>query len=639
MRIMNEFPQTSVRLASEFPAADHAAWRRLVEGVLKGADFDKTLLRPSPDGLAIQALSQRRADAGLIAGARGNSPWGVVATLDHPDPHEANRLALADLEGGADQITLAFAGARSARGFGLRDAREATLRLALAGIHCDLVTIRLDAAPFADLATAESLARLLQATGLPPGSLKLDFGLKPLADWAITGQLPGTWASVTASIHAGIGALQEAGFNSPILCADSRPFHEAGASNALELAILLAQGVSYLRLLQEADINPEAAQSLISFSMTVDQEQFASIAKLRALRRLWAGALGACGARLVPATIHAETSFRMMTRRDPQVNMLRATIAALAAGLGGADSLSILAHSAALGLPDEAARRLARNTSLILLREANLARVVDPGAGSGSLEDLTDALSETAWSLFQQIEAERSGDLVGMPAALSSGALARQIRASREAFQRAIATRRIPLTGVSEFPDLHEADSPVLLPMPKSRSESSDFPSFRFAEPFEALRVRAEAMAEAGKPPRIFLAPLGSLADLTPRATFTRNVYEAGGVSAIVPDGFARPDGGTNREDLLAAFRAGGTSAVCLVGTDADYAAEAVVMAEELRAAGAQVLHLAGRPGNLEPALRAAGLSAFLFAGMDLVQHLDATLQSIAAANGRGERS
>lgn len=609
----------------------------MVDSVLKGAEFDRKLVTRTPDGLAIQPLSPRRADAAPVAGARGTSPWGLVATLDHPDPQEANRLALGELEGGADQIMLAFAGSHAARGFGLPDARDATLNAALAGIHAEFVTIRLEPAPFAGMMTAERCVEHWRSKRLTASALTVDFGIKPLADWARIGRLPSSWVSLATRLREGITALRAAGFAGPFLRADSRPFHEAGASDAQEIAILIAQGVAYLRLLQKAGLSPQQAQSQISFTVTVDQDQFGSIAKLRALRRLWAAVITACGAEPEPARLHAETAFRMMTRRDPHVNILRNTIAGLAAGLGGADSLTILPHSLALGLPDEAARRLARNTGLILLREANLARVIDPSEGAGSIEDMTDGLADTAWAFFQQIDSERQGALFAMPAAMETGLIARAVATTRDTRLNAIRTRRIPVTGVSEFPDLAEMDAPVLKPAPPTDPQTGPFPAIRLAEPFEALRDRADILAAAGQPPRLFLACLGRLADFTPRATFARNAYEAGGIVALGQNGFPRAEGGTDLEALVAAFAASGASAACLVGTDADYAPEALPIAKALAAAGAAPLFLAGRPGDLEPALREAGVTDFLFAGMDLVQHLDSTLTALAPSNGPGE--
>lgn len=615
-------------LAAEFPSATEADWRRLVDGALKGASFEKKLVSTTADGIALAPIAPRAADAEPIASQRGLAPWRVAAMVDHPDVHAANRLALADLESGADQLILAFSKSRSARGFGVEPATTETLRKALDRVECDLIHIKLDTAPFAARAAANAFVAFAAERRYVPAVLSVEFGLSPLADWARTGGIPLSWDEL--AIRAGdiIADLRAKGFKGPFLCADGRPFHEAGASDAQELASLIGQATAYLRLLKKIGIEPQQAQSLISFTVAVDQDQFAGIAKLRALRRLWAGIVEASGATPVAASIHAETSFRMLSNRDLGVNMLRSTIAALAAGLGGADSIAILPHTSALGLTDASARRLARNTSLVLARESHLYRTIDPASGAGSIEALTEALEEKAWALFQRIEAARSGPCFAMPAALDTGLLADEIAATRAARFKAIATRKTPLTGVSEFPNLAETSAEVLLPAPL-HAPTGPFPSIRLAVPFEALRDRADALPTR---PKIFLAPLGRLADFTPRAGFAKNAYEAGGIETRLSDGFALAAGGTDIDELIRVFKASGARAACLVGADADYAADSVAIAQALRKAGAAMLHMAGRPGELETALNAAGISGYLALGMDLVAFLDLTLHSLETA-------
>jgi methylmalonyl-CoA mutase len=616
-------------LASEFPAVTEADWRRLAEGVLKGASFEKKLVTLTNDGIALQPIYPRDPQAEPIAGGRGTRPWGIAATVEHPDPVEANRLALADLEGGADQLTLAFAGSLTARGFGLPATTEA-IAAALDNVQVDLLRLRLDPPPFLGPETAEALQVFARAKKLPGAMLNVEFGMRPLADWARLGAIPKAWLVFCTAIRERVLALMEAGFAGPFLMADSRPFHEAGASEAQEVASLLAQGITYLRLLGKGGIGPEKAQALIAFTLAADQDQFLTLSKIRAFRRLWAGVLEHCGVKKpAPALIHAESAFRMMTRRDADVNMLRAGLAGLAASLGGADSLTLLPHSAAFGLPDALARRLARNTSLILLKEANLNRMIDPAAGSGTIEEITATLEEKAWAILQHIEAERAGSLGGMAAALETGAFARKIAATRESRLRAISSRVVPVTGVSEFPNIAETSPSVLLPAPAPIASTTKFPSLRLATPFETLRDRADALAVKGAKPRIFLAPLGRLADFTPRAGFTKNAFEAGGIEAVLNDGFALAAGGTDVDELIRAFRASGTPLACLVGTDADYASEAVPVAKALRAAGASPLLMAGKPGEQEAALAEAGISGYLAYGMDLVAFLGGVLSGL----------
>jgi methylmalonyl-CoA mutase len=189
------------------------------------------------------------------------------------------------------------------------------------------------------------------------------------------------------------------GFKGPFLEADGRVFHEQGASEAQELACVLAQIVGALRKLDQ--LSPETP---VGATLAANQDMFLTLAKFRAIRLLWAGVLEASGVADQPLRLHGETSRRMMARLDPHTNILRATAAVFGAGLGGTDTFTVLPFSIAQGLPNAFARRMARNTQLILLEESHLWRVADPASGSGYIETLTHDLCERAWTIFQGIE-------------------------------------------------------------------------------------------------------------------------------------------------------------------------------------------------------------------------------------------
>jgi methylmalonyl-CoA mutase len=308
----------------------------------------------------------------------------------------------------------------------------------------------------------------------------------------------------------------------------------------------------------------------------------------------------------------------MMTRRDPYVNMLRTTIAVTAAGLGGADSIVALPHTAALGLPDAFARRVARNTQLILLEESNLAKVADPAAGSGAIEDLTAKLCAAAWAQFQEIE--KAG---GAWAALEHGLVQNGVAAVRAERQKAAARRKDALTGTSDFPNLHEQIAAVLKVVPVVTPKESTatvttepLPNIRMAEPFERLRDASDCLlAKTGARPKVFLANLGKLSDFTARAMFAKNFYEAGGIEALSNDGFK------DQAEMIAAFKASGAKLACLCSSDMVYEQQAASAAKALSAAGA-IVHLAGRPGENEASWRQAGVKSFVFMGCDVVSTL-----------------
>jgi methylmalonyl-CoA mutase len=664
---------------AEFPPASRAQWLELVAGVLKGAPFEKRLVSHTYDGIAIAPLYERDASARAVFGRKAGAPWQVVQRIELPDAAAANAQALDDLENGATGLALVFQGATGAYGFGLDG--EASLGRVLDGIFLD-AEIAIDLQPGPEPArAARRLADAIRHRGIAPAATDIRFGFDPLG--AIATGAPGAppWRDGATKFAAAVVDLAAQGYKGPFAVADGRVIHNAGGSEAQELAYALATALAYLRALEAGGLALPAARRMIYFRLATDADQFLTTAKFRALRKLWARVEQACDLAPQPVFVAAETAWRMMTRRDPFVNMLRATMAVVSAGLGGADSIAVLPHTAAIGLPDGFARRIARNTQLILLEESNIAKVADPAAGSGGLESLTHELCVTAWSLFQDIE--KAG---GAAAALERGLIQAKVAAVRAEREKAIARRKDALTGTSEFPDLAEqaaavlemaplaSPSPLSAPSPLvgegrgggaggygtsahnrttptpdpspaelaytqgSATSSSDrsragptsvgggekkefaaLPCRRLAEPFEALRDAADRMLKnSGARPKIFLANLGRLADFTPRATYAKNFFEAGGIAAVTNDGFA------SHEDMLAAFKASGAKLACMCASDEVYAGEAVEAAKALGVAGAKHIYLAGRPGEMEASLKAAGVGTFIYVGCDVVATLTA---------------
>jgi methylmalonyl-CoA mutase len=315
----------------------------------------------------------------------------------------------------------------------------------------------------------------------------------------------------------------------------------------------------------------------------------------------------------------------MMTERDPWVNMLRTTVACLGAGVGGADAITVLPFDSALGLPDDFARRIARNTQAILLDESNLARVIDPAGGSWYVEQLTDQLARAAWDWFQQVE--RAG---GQQAALHSGLLTTRIAQNWAKRSANLARRREAITGVSEFPNLGE--QPVVRE-PAPPRPAGGLPWVRRSEAFEVLRSRSDAiLAATGARPRVELVTLGATAVHTARSAFAANLFRGGGIETVLSE--AAGGSKTEQPDLTAlaeAFAASGARAACICSSDALYAEYAAETAAALKAAGARHVVLAGRPGDRRGAYQAAGIDAFIYVGCDVLAALTTVLDEIGA--------
>ncbi len=600
-------------LAGDFPEAAPEHWRKLVDTVLKGAPFSRLESR-TYDGLTIEPLYQRAAAARPIAGRPPGTAWTVMQRVDHPDPAAANKQALEDLENGATGLLLVFAGAASANGFGL-DPSPAALARVLEGVRLDAgVVIELDLSAQSRQAVRH-LADLIASRALTPSTVHLRPGFNAIGGFAASGRAPAGWGEMAPHLAAVVAKTAGAGFPGPFLVADGRVIHNAGGSDAQELAFAIASAVAYLRALEASGMPLAAARDAIYFRLAADADQFLTIAKFRAARTLWARVEAACGLTAKPATVTAETAWRMMTRRDPYVNLLRTTIAVAAAALGGADAITVLPHTAPLGLPDAFARRLARNCQLVLLDEANLARVADPAAGSGAIEALTKELCAAAWSIFQEIE--KAG---GVWAALESGVIARDVAAVRAERQKAVARGKDVLTGTNAYPDIAET-TPVVLPI-APRSAPADvaaavtaLPRIRLAEPFEALRDRSDQiLAKVGMRPRIFLATLGTPAEFNARMAFAKNLFEIGGIEAVSSPG----------PDFASIYKTAGTGLACLCSSDKIYEKDAPAAVAALKSAGAKQVYLAGRPGESEAAWRAAGVQSFIYEGCDLLATLTA---------------
>ncbi|MGV1014414.1 MAG: methylmalonyl-CoA mutase subunit beta, partial [Methyloceanibacter sp.] len=479
-------------LARGFPPAEEADWKALVEQALKGAPWAALTAR-SYDGIAIEPLYKRAEKAAVVAGRASGEPWAVAQRIDLPDPAAANRQILEDLNNGANGLVLVFDGAVGDYGYALPHS-EAAIARALQGVHLEWgIDVALDFGPPSREA-ARIVADHVKAAGLEPASVKLRFGFDPLGALAVHGALPKPWREIAPAVAGAIGDLAGQGFRGPFAVADARPVHAAGGSEAQELAFALANAVAYLRALEASGIALDDARRFIFFRLAADQDQFLTIAKFRALRKLWARIEDACGLKPEPCLVTAETAWRMMTRRDPHGNIVRGTIAALAAAVGGADAIAVLPFSAALGVPDAFARRVARNTQTILIEEANIHRVADPAAGSGAIEALTDRLCAAAWALFQEIE--RAG---GTAAAHETGLIQTAVAKVRAERQANIARRKDSVVGTSDFPDLAEDKVAVLATLEtvsraKPSSESIDpLPRVRLAEPFERLRDASDA--------------------------------------------------------------------------------------------------------------------------------------------------
>jgi methylmalonyl-CoA mutase len=462
-----------------FAAVSHDEWRARVEAELGDKDFERALVTHSLEGLSIQPLYSGEEPVSprteLIDGSgfpclwpytrgsravpSGERSWRICQLQDDPDPAGLRQSIEADLAGGVDALWLRLD--RAAR-LGLDGDAEAAgehigvegatiytaadLEAAFDSADLDGVAFDLDAGANALPVAALCLA-VMAERGLEPKGLEVTFGADPLGALARDGELPGSLSSLEEEMATLAAYCQSRLPRSRAIAVSTLPYHDAGAHTVQELAYALATGVHYLRRLEKAGVEPQTAVEQVVFRFAIGRHLFTEIAKLRAARLLWARMAGACGLEeSSPARIHATTSARTKTKRDPWNNILRATTQVFAAIAGGADAITNSSFDAALGRPGADGRRLARNTQTILAEEAHLGRVLDPAGGSFYVEWLTVELARSAWTLFQEIE---SGG--GMVESLGSGLIAEQVEKSWRQRRERLEEGIDAITGVTDF--------------------------------------------------------------------------------------------------------------------------------------------------------------------------------------------
>ncbi|AKN17296.1 methylmalonyl-CoA mutase small subunit [Mycobacterium haemophilum DSM 44634] len=449
----------------------------------------------------------------------------------------------------------------------------------LLGVYLDLAPVILDAGVDYLEACDVMVALVAQLDSGRRSTLSIDLGADPLT--ASHSGRPAPSIEQVAAVAARVAG--DRGVRA--ITVDGPAFHNLGASAAWELAAAIAAAVAYLRVLTESGMPVSRALRQISFRLAADDDQFLTIAKMRAVRQLWARVAEVAGdPEGGAAVVHAETSLPMMTQRDPWVNMLRGTLAAFGAGVGGADTVLVLPFDVAIpgGFPGMAAnfaRRIARNTQLLLLEESHVGRVLDPAGGSWFVEDLTEALAAQAWQHFQAVETY--GGFVD-----AGDYLAGQIDETAARRTDDIAHRRTAITGVNEYPNLAE---PALLQGGSPVSATAAGNLLRYAAGFEALRDRSDAyLARTGARPQVLLLPLGPLAEHNIRATFATNLLASGGVVAINP-------GTVDAAGVAqAVVDAGSLNTAVICGTDSRYQDEAADIVQAARSAGVSRVYLAG---------------------------------------------
>jgi methylmalonyl-CoA mutase len=555
-------------LLDAFPPVSTAEWERAIARDLKGADYEKKLIWQAEEGLAVKPYYRAEDLQGLGGvdtvpgefpyrrGAQASGDWRIREVIEETQPEAANHAARAAVAAGADEV--AFHAVR------ITNATELKLLVANLG-EISLHFERAD----------ERLIRLL-------------------LDWLKEGRNG-------ASVSTGCDALANLEFAADVI--QSAParfvpftirgdaFEEAGATAVEEVGFALAAGVDFLTAMQDRGVAAERAAAAMECGFAMGANYFFEIAKLRAFRMVWARAVESFGGATdrARARIAARTSRWNKTGYGAHVNILRATTEAMAAVLGGADSVMAAAFDECYKQPDKASRRLARNTQLLLKHEAFLGRVADPAGGSYYVETITDFLARESWKCMQEIEARG-----GYCKAQAEGAIAKTLEQRLAAREKAVASRRRVLIGTNQFANPAER---VLARVDERRMSGTK----RGAQPFEELRLRSERHAAAGgKTPRVVLAEIGDVKMRTARSNFALNFFACAGFEVVAKR--------FKEANEIAEFAA---DLIVLCSADEEYAALAAALLPRLKALRRETpVIVAGLPANAV-SLAAAGIADF----------------------------
>ena len=683
-------------------------WRKLVEAELKGAPFDKKMVTATYEGINLKPI-YRREDikdlphagsfpgfAPFVRGATASGyfkkSWDISQEISVSSPTEFNNAARNYISRGLTALNMVldtatrngqdpdWARPEEVGSGGLSIATVEDLDRALDGIDLEktslLVRSGASAMPFAALLVA--LARKRKKT---PTALRGCVEMDPLGVLSHEGKLPQSFEGAYREMAALTRWAAESAPHLQTICVHSRAWHEAGGSAVQELAYTLATGVEYLRQLSKRGLDVDLVAPRLRFAITVGENFFMEIAKLRALRMLWSRAVSAAGgsAKAQQLSLHVRTSRWNKTVYDPYNNMLRTTVEAFAGVLGGCDSMQVAAFDDVIRRPDDFSQRIARNTQLILQRECHLDRVIDPVGGSWYVEATTSELANRAWSLFQEVE-----KLGGMGAALQAGVPQKAVGATAVEKIKAVTRRRDSIIGVNQYANVKE--KPLEVPVTDSTAfhkrrvqqvsghrtsmeqEESEivleklakvvenrgpglFESCveavaagatigeitravrinetpcqpitpvcitRAARPVEGLRAAADRyFARTQERPKVFLCNMGALRDHRARAEFTRGFFGVGGFEVISPEGFK------TAEAAAESFAKSNAKITVLCSTDDNYPVLVPALTAALRAKRPDaIIVLAGYPQDQIDAYKKAGVDDFVHIRADAVELL-----------------
>lgn len=606
------------KLFTDFPPVSTSEWKEKVITDLKGADFDKKLVWRTKEGFNVQPMYRSENLEGInvetlpnefpfVRGTKADNVWLVRQDIDAKDAKAANAKARDILNKGVDSL-----------GFKIdkQQLDKAYIATLLDGIHADCIELNFDVCGGKAVELVGLLADYFAEKGYDLNSLRGSINLDPMNAMLRRGK------KLSAEQVAGkVAQMVEAGKRLPaykVVCVNAVSLNNAGASCSQELGYALAWGAQYLDMLTDAGLSVDEAAKAIKFNFGVGGNYFMEIAKFRAARMLWAMMVKAyepkcdCAAKM---HIHAETSLFNKTVFDAHVNLLRTETEAMSAAIAGVDSLTVRPFDVTYKPSDDFSERIARNQQLLLKEESHFDKVTDPAAGSYYIENLTANIADLAWKHLLDIE--ENG---GFFAAVESGRVQADMKATAEARLKAVSTRREVLLGTNQYPNFNEVAGDKIVESAcccqcgcTAEAGLDTLPHVRAAQEFEALRLETE---RSGRRPKAFMLTIGNLAMRLARAQFSCNFFACAGYEVIDNLGFETV------EDGVAAARKAGADIIVLCSSDDEYA-ELAPAAYKAIGDGKEIFVVAGAPACMED-LQKLGIEHFIHVRVNVLETLKA---------------
>lgn len=676
------FPEVPL---DEFTPPTYDEWKEACIALLKGAPFEKKLFTKTYEGITfspmyfhadtepIQPVNSYPGFGDYLRGVEANgyvnAPWGIAQACDETLPKENNELLKREIEKGStiynikvDCATKKAKDARECKHIGKGGVSLTTL----GDVTSLLKGLKLDTYPLYVYAGESSLPLLalivaaVKKNGGDVANLRGVIGANPIGAYVGNGTLTQDLDKLfDEAATAAKWTIKNASAVKTIFV-QSDVFSNGGANDVQEVAYTISAGVAYLRALLERGLTIDEAASQIMFGFSMGANFFMQIAKLRAVRPIWAQIVKAFGGNEESQKIHihGRPAKFFATVYDPYVNMLRETTQLFSGVVGGVDSFENSTFDEPVRKGDEFSRRIARNMQIILQEEFGLLQPIDPAGGSWAVETLTKEIKEKIWAEFQVIEGKG-----GIVAAIKEGYPQDAIAKVLDARFKAAETRKDRIVGNNMYANMTEeridaraesqaenlkvrkvtidvylstvnakdalanvkaddADT-VIAAAEKGATiaelrqalgtaeveEIKSIEAHRWSERFEALREKTEKFkAETGDNVKVFLANMGPIPQHKARADFTTGFLQVGAFDVLGNNGFATVD------EAAKAAKESGADAVIICSTDATYPEIIPALAPKLHEAlpNATVFLAGAAPADLKATYDAAGIDEYI---------------------------